>query len=541
MCRLVASLVSAVVAALALVSCSTPEVAPQTSASNTPSRWQLTPTTDAPPLQREFRAAWVATVANIDWPSKPGLNVQQMKDEIEAHVKAARAIGLNALLLQVRTNADALYPSKLEPWAEWLTGVQGQAPMDGNAAFDPLQEWIDQAHRAGIELHVWFNPYRAAHTAAKSPPAATHVSQTRPQWVKRYGGFGWLDPGEPGAADHSLAVMRDVVQRYDIDGIHIDDYFYPYPVNTTASTATGTATVRVDFPDDPSWAAFQAANPNNKLSRADWRREQVNQFVARMDAQTRAAKPWVRVGISPFGLGKPALRPSAIRGFSQYDDLYADVELWQQRGQMDYLAPQLYWPIAQKAQAFDVLLDYWIAQNTAQRHVFAGLYSSRINNTTSTWQASEITAQIEITRKAAAKTPQASGHIHFSMVALTQNRLGLADALKPLYAQPAIAPVHPRVPADAPVAQPRCELSGDAVWAVGTDVKAWHFWSRQPGAAWTHRSQRVSQPMTVEQKRAVERQNMRIGGDMVVFEPNSEWAEDAYGRVVDACAGKAGE
>jgi uncharacterized lipoprotein YddW (UPF0748 family) len=440
----------------------------------------------APPLPREFRAAWVATVANIDWPSKPGLSAEALQAEIGQHVQTAKSVGLNALLLQVRANADAIYPSALEPWADVLTGTQGQAPQWADKtrrdAFDPLQAWIDASRFAGIELHVWFNPYRARHTAARSESAASHISKTRPHLVKTYGGFGWLDPGEPAAAEHSLAVMGDVVTRYDIDGVHIDDYFYPYPVTRVDSNPKGgTVSVKVDFPDEPSWQAYTQAGGN--LSRADWRRDNVNRFVQTFDARMRSTKPWVQVGVSPFGLGKPALRPDGIKGFSQFDELYADVELWLDKGWMDYLAPQLYWPIAQRPQAFDVLLDYWAQQNPAKRHIYSGLYTSRIDNSTRSWTVSEITDQIGIQRQRAQADALLSGHVHFSLVAIAQNRKGVADALRSQYAVPALPPVSARVPADTPLlAAPAVTRSGSTLnLALPANSRKVALWERTRG------------------------------------------------------------
>ncbi len=440
----------------------------------------------APTLPREFRAAWVATVANIDWPSKPGLSAEAMRDEIVTSVQTAKRLGINAFLLQVRANADAIYPSTLEPWADVLTGSQGQAPawatLGPQAPFDPLKTWIDESHKAGIELHAWFNPYRARHVSAKSAAASNHISRTQPELVKTYGGFGWLDPGEPRAAARSLAVIEDVARRYDIDGVHIDDYFYPYPVSTVqASTVPGSATVSVktNFPDEPSWRAYTQAG--GTLTRADWRRDNVDRFVQQMDERVRAVKPWLRVGVSPFGLGKPSARPAGIRGFSQYDELYADVERWMAKGWMDYLAPQLYWPIEQKAQAFPVLLDYWAANNPAGVQVYAGLYSSRVNNTTATWQPSEINQQIDITRDRAKANPLLSGHVHFSWVALQNNRRGLADALMPLYAQAAVAPASVRT---KPLAQPAptvLRATASQLLLAPTNASRVAFWQRVGG------------------------------------------------------------
>ncbi|MFN3862504.1 MAG: glycoside hydrolase family 10 protein, partial [Roseateles sp.] len=367
-----------------------------------------------PPVPpREWRAAWVATVANIDWPSKPGLPAAQQQDEIRAICDTAQRIGLNALILQVRTSADALYESKLEPWSEYLTGTQGQHP-----GYDPLAVWLQEAKARGLELHAWFNPYRARQSGAKSPLHDSHLSRARPDWVKRYGDQLWMDPGEPAAAEHTLAVVRDVLSRYAVDGVHIDDYFYPYPVTDP------TTKQELDFPDEPSWRNYLAKG--GTLSRHDWRRHNVNTLVQRLYAVAHEVRPGTRVGVSPFGLPKPAMRPPGITGFSQYDKLYADVELWLREGWMDYLAPQLYWPRAQVPQAFEPLLLAWRAVNPLGRPIHPGLYTSRINDSDKSWPPDEVLAQIDIIRR---QSP-GSGHIHFSMVALMQNRKGIADALR---------------------------------------------------------------------------------------------------------------
>jgi len=386
------------------------------------------PAPPAKPPAREFRAAWVATVANIDWPSRKALSSAEQITEIHALLDRAAALGLNTIILQVRTSADALYPSALEPWSEYLSGTQGQAP---EPFYDPLATWVSEAHARGIGLHAWFNPYRARQSQARSAAAAGHLSQTRPDWVKRYGDQLWIDPGEPAAAAHTLAVVRDVLQRYDVDGIHIDDYFYPYPVQD------GSGKQELDFPDEPSWQRHGQATG---LSRADWRRDNVDRLVQQLYQLVRELKPWVKLGISPFGLPRPDLRPAGIAGFSQYDKLYANVERWLREGWLDYLAPQLYWPRAQAAQAFEPLLDYWHGQNPLGRHIYPGLFTSRITDKPDSWPVDEILAQIALTR---ARAP-GSGHAHFSMVALAQNRRGLADALLAgPYAEPALPPVMP--------------------------------------------------------------------------------------------------
>ena len=406
----------------------------------------------APPAPREFRAAWVATVANIDWPTKPGLSAETQQAEMRAILDRAVSLKLNALILQVRTSADALYESRLEPWSEYLSGTQGQSP-----GYDPLALWVTEAHQRGLELHAWFNPFRARQTSAKSANAATHLSQTQPQWVKRYGDQQWIDPGEQDAADHTLAVFKDVLQRYDVDGIHIDDYFYPYPIALPGRSADSKE--ELDFPDEPAWQRY--VQGGGTLARHDWRRRNVDQLIERLYAMVRATKPWVRFGVSPFGLGKPALRPEGISGFSQYDKLYADVERWLAQGWMDYLVPQVYWPRTQKGQAFEPLLNYWHAQNPMGRHVWAGMFTSRISakpDDAASWQVAEVEGQIGITR---ANYP-GTGHVHFSMAALRDNRRGLSDTLRAgLYAEPALVPATPWLEAGGPAA-PLAHLWRDA-------------------------------------------------------------------------------
>lgn len=414
------------------------------SCSSSPVRLSGLATNDQPPsVPREFRGMWVATVANIDWPSRRDLPVAQQIEEIRKIVQTAKKFNFNALIVQVRPGADAIYPSPLEPWTEYLTGEQGRAPQP---FYDPLSTWISMAHENGLELHAWFNPYRARHSSATSPVASTHFSITHPHAVRAYGDQQWMDPGEADAAQRTLEVIRDVVRRYDIDAVHIDDYFYPYPVKTepTASavppvgSSSALTATEVEFPDDRPWRSYQQAG--GKRSRADWRRDNVNRLVVAIHRAVRAEKPWVKFGISPFGLGRPDLRPAGIDGFSQYDKLYADVELWLREGWLDYLAPQLYWPMEQSAQAFPVLLRYWSSINPHARHLWIGLFTSRINDTDASWQPDEIVRQVDETRTVVGVT----GQIHFSAIALVQNRKRAGDLLLATpYASLALVPETP--------------------------------------------------------------------------------------------------
>lgn len=438
-----------------------------------------------PAAPREFRAMWVATVANIDWPSRTGLSSAEQQQEIKKMVATAKRLKMNALILQIRPAADAIYTSSIEPWSEYLSGVQGQAPQP---FYDPLTLWISEAHANGLELHAWLNPYRARHSAAKSLPAANHLINTRPDLVKAYGEQRWIDPGEADSAKRLLDVVRDVVRRYDVDGIHIDDYFYPYPIKTAADQSD------VDFPDEPSWKRY--VTTGGKLARADWRRDNINRLVQSMYAAVHAEKAWVKFGISPFGLPRPDRRPEGVTGFSQYDKLFADVELWWNQGSLDYLAPQLYWPVAQTAQAFPVLLDYWSRANAKKRHLWPGVFTSKIDESDASWRPDEIKQQMVLLRKDKGTT----GHIHFSAVALTQNRQGIADLLaRDVYATEALVPATPWLrPSNAallaaPTATLRCDINADArtpgtcridvANATKKDNLLWPIWA-QYGSTW---------------------------------------------------------
>lgn len=390
---------------------------------------------DPPPLPREFRGVWVATVANIDWPSKPGLPADKQKAELLAILDKAVELKLNAIVFQVRPMADALYESKLEPWSEYLTGAIGKGP-----GYDPLAFALKEAHARGLELHAWFNPYRARHPSAKSAAPDHHITKRRPDLAKAYGTHYWMNPTNKDVQDQSIAVILDVVNRYDVDGVHIDDYFYPYK----EKDADGKI---IPFPDDDTWEKYQKAG--GKLARDDWRRDAVNTFVERMYREVKAAKPWVKVGISPFGIWRPG-HPPGIAGFDQYAELYADAKRWLNEGWVDYYTPQLYWPIAQEKQSFPKLLSWWAAENTKKRHLWPGLYTSRVTGEAKGWEAREVVDQVELTRK----DKGAGGAIHFSMKALMRNPGGVADSLKKTYAEPALVPDTPWLAGKEPVGKP---------------------------------------------------------------------------------------
>lgn len=369
-----------------------------------------------PSPMREFRGVWVATVNNIDWPSKPGLTTEQQKSELIRIFDLAEKLKLNVVILQIRPSCDAFYQSQFEPWSEYLTGQMGKPP---EPFYDPLSFAIEEAHKRGIELHAWFNPFRAKHPSAKSVPSTKHVSQTNPGIVKQYGKHLWLDPGLKQAQEYSKKVILDVVRRYDIDGVHLDDYFYPYPEKDSSGK-------EIPFPDDDSFNIYKASG--GKLSREDWRRENINQFIRSIYAEIHATKRWVKFGISPFGIWRPGY-PEQIRGMDAYDRIYADSKKWLNNGWLDYFAPQLYWQINEKAQSFPVLLKWWNTQNLKKRILVPGLNTARVGN--KSWESNEIIEQIRIARK----TPDVNGHIHWNITSLTQNRDSISDKLSTLLYQ----------------------------------------------------------------------------------------------------------
>jgi uncharacterized lipoprotein YddW (UPF0748 family) len=419
---------------------------------------QNEPNMTEPPL-REFRAAWVATVENIDWPSKPGLPVEQQKSELLAILDKAAQVHLNAIVLQVRPTADAFYASRYEPWSGYLTGTQGLAP---NPPYDPLAFAVSEAHRRGIELHAWINPFRAKLPSYKGAMAKSHVSNAQPSWVKTYGQFLWLDPGSSEARQHSLNVILDIVKRYDIDGIHIDDYFYPYHQKDPKTK------LDLPFPDETSYQAYQKRG--GKLELNAWRRQNVNRFVQAMYEQSKGAKPWVKVGISPFGIYRPGYPPTVKAGFDQYTAIYADPLFWLEQGWCDYMAPQLYWKI-EGPQSFPELLKWWSEHNPKDRYVWPGIYAGRTFAWNKDWPAQEIVDQITKTRE----MTKAPGQIHFSFNTFLKNPKSINELLvsRP-YASLALVPETKNAPVK-PVDPPQSVVrNADSVsWssAAGSKVR----------------------------------------------------------------------
>ncbi len=354
-----------------------------------------------PQINREFRAAWIASVANINWPSKKNLSTDEQKAEAIRILDLLKENNFNAVIFQARPSADALYNSSYEPWSYFLTGETGKAP---SPYYDPLEFWIAEAHKRGLELHVWLNPYRAHHSNGGRVTSESMVNKMSNCIVHLKNGMYWFDPAKKETQDHVSDVVMDIVKRYDIDGIHFDDYFYPY-----ASYNGGS-----DFPDQASWRTYQ--NSGGTLSKADWRRENVNKFIERIYHEIKSEKNYVKFGISPFGIWKPGF-PSGVSGMSQYDELYADAKLWLNKGWIDYFTPQLYWPVDAPKQNFTSLLNWWESENTYNRHLWPGLNTVEIKSSD---KASEIIRQIEITRQL---VPNSAGVAHWSMAGLNSNML----------------------------------------------------------------------------------------------------------------------
>lgn len=300
--------------------------------------------------KREFRAAWIQSVNG----QFRGMPTEKLKQNLIGQLNSLQKAGINAIIFQVRPEADALYASRLEPWSRFLTGVQGKAP---EPYWDPMQFMIDECHKRGMEFHAWINPYRTK-TTLKSELAPNHVYNIHPEWFVTYGDQLYFDPALPESRRHICMVVSDIVSRYDVDAIHMDDYFYSYPIKGK------------DFPDDASFARFGGGFSN----KGDWRRSNVNVLIKKLHETIREIKPWVKFGVSPFGIYRNESSDplgSKTKGLQNYDDLYADVLLWAREGWIDYNIPQIYWHIGHPVADYETLVKWW-ARNTENRPLFIG-------------------------------------------------------------------------------------------------------------------------------------------------------------------------
>jgi uncharacterized lipoprotein YddW (UPF0748 family) len=404
-----------------------------------------------PSVEREFRAAWISPTEGGDWPSRPGLSVDEQKAELRDMLDIAQRDGLNAVLLHVRTAADALYPSKNVPWSRYLLGRDGSAKdLEG---YDPLALAVEEAHARGLQLHVWFNPFRAMPPDNLGKPPAGHVTRTHPQWIVHYGKSTWIDPGIPAARQTVLNAILEVVDRYDIDGVHIDDYFYPYVEEATITHVVRhgrrrrriTRRVTLRFNDDASWKRYGRAK--GWTDRAAWRRANIDDFVKSLYQKVKEHKKYVLVGVSPFGIWRPGY-PEGITGLDSYTEIFADSRRWLREGWLDYIAPQLYWPLDNDQQRFTRLDAWWRAENVYGRHVWPGLFTMRVGSRDDPWPAKEIAEEVAALRDARRGTTESLGHVHFRLRTFTL-RLGgdtatFGDELRDeIYPEPAIPPASP--------------------------------------------------------------------------------------------------
>jgi uncharacterized lipoprotein YddW (UPF0748 family) len=353
--------------------------------------------------KRDFRGAWVATVTNLDWPSSRNLTTAAQQEELISLFNELERININAVIFQIRTECDALYNSPYEPWSYWLTGAQGKAP---NPYYDPLEFAIEEAHKRGLELHAWFNPYRAEKKINAYTTSIDHVTNLHPEWTITIGDFKFLNPGLSEVRDYVNKIVADVVTRYDVDGVHFDDYFYPYPPN------------QITTQDQQTFSEF----PRGFTNIGDWRRDNVNELLRMISDTLKTIKPHVKFGMSPFGIYRPE-NPPGISGLDAYNTIYCDALAWINDKSIDYLSPQLYWPF-NGGQDYGKLLPWW-ASKVNNIHLYPGQALYRAGS----WPIGEVPRQIRLNRA----TTNTYGNIFFRAQNLFANPNGTTDSLTENY------------------------------------------------------------------------------------------------------------
>jgi uncharacterized lipoprotein YddW (UPF0748 family) len=396
------------------------------------------------PPKREFRGAWVASVVNLDWPSSPFLTTSAQKEQLVSIFEDLKNMGINAVIFQIRPECDALYNSSYEPWSYWLTGSQGSPP---NPYYDPLEFAVEEAHKRGMELHAWFNPYRAVRSVGSFSISSQHVTYQHPDWILAFGNLRILNPGLPQVRDYNTAVIMDVVRRYDIDGVHFDDYFYPYPPD------------QITNEDAVTFAEYSRGFTNI----ADWRRDNVNQQIKQINDSIMAVKPYVKFGISPFGIWRNGVPPGII-GMDAYSQIYADPITWLHDRSVDYLTPQLYWRIG-GSQDYSKLMPWWADSTYAnERH----LYTGHILNTS--FSTSELPNQLKLNRN----NSKVSGSIWFRADLLRSNTLTFRDSLRQNYykykALPPVMEWKDVLPPNPPLNVRYERLEGSGISAITWDL-----------------------------------------------------------------------
>lgn len=387
--------------------------------------------------KREMRGVWIATVVNIDFPPKDLTRSKDQKALWVDMLDSLKGMGLNALFVQVRPVSDAFYPSELEPWSAYLSGKQGQAPKP---YYDPLEFMLEEAHKRGFEFHAWLNPYRATFDMKLDQLAESHPLKKHPDWFLQYGNRYYYNPALPQVRAHINRVIRDLVSRYPIDGIHFDDYFYPYKIQGEI------------FPDSIDYARLGQEFEHID----DWRRNNVDQLIEGLHRTIKSVKPTIKFGVSPFGVWRnialdPQRGSNTKAGQTTYDDLYADVLKWMEKGWIDYLVPQIYWYIGFDLADHQILSEWW-NQNSFGTNIFIGHGAYRIgNHSADEWNdPSEMPRQIRLNRS----LKSLYGSVFFSAKSLLNNPLGFSDSLsQSIYHYPALLPEYPQIKAAEPTAQ----------------------------------------------------------------------------------------
>ena len=369
----------------------------------------------------EFRGVWIATVDNIDWPQNGQWDSEKQKADFIRILDMHQRNGMNAIIMQVRPAADAFYPSTFEPWSQWLTGVQGQPP---SPYYDPMQFMIEETHKRGMEFHAWLNPYRAIFNINNSSIAPNHITRIHPEWFLTYGDKKYFDPANIEAQKFVVNVVQDIVKRYDVDAIHMDDYFYPYRIPGK------------EFPDEESYRSS-----GSKLNKDDWRRSNTDSIILAISMVIKREKKLCRFGISPFSVwrnkDKDPEGSDSKAGQTNYDDLYADILLWLKKGWIDYVTPQLYLEIGHDKIAYEKLLDWWSRHNYG-RHIYIGHGIYRAGGKEKGWNdPNQLPDQIKLLRR----YPNVQGSIYFSSKTFDKNPYGWNDSLQnEYYKYPALLP-----------------------------------------------------------------------------------------------------
>ena len=381
----------------------------------------------------ELRGAWISTVENIDWPAKNDFDPESQRADFARLLDELKSTGINAVFAQIRPTSDSFYPSDYFPWSHWLTGEQGEAPGDG---YDPLRFMIEEAHKRNMEFHAWINPYRISMHDDPSLLAPEHPARLHPDWVVSNGGRLYFNPGIPEAKEYIIAGVKEIVEKYDVDGIHMDDYFYPYPGNE-------------EFNDAREYEAYRSGG--GTLSLGDWRRDNVNAIVRDLHQGIKGLKPYVKFGISPFGIWRnKGSDPtgSDTTGQQNYDGLFADTRTWIKMGWIDYIAPQLYWHFGYSAAAYEKLIDWWTKEIDGENdrsgkhnvHLYIGQGAYRVGVDANWTNPDQLPAQLRFNRD---RADRVSGSIMFSSSHLLANPLGVRDTIASMYARPSLIPVMP--------------------------------------------------------------------------------------------------